>query len=271
MKTLKTWAARLLAYLLVWCLTIQPALADIVTISQTPLATSGGSSILANLLFTLDDSGSMDWDYLPDHVDDARQCMSEDNGDTDCQRGDPPYEAGGQNGSNGVAYDPNVNYQPALNPDGTPVLATIDVTSVPNDAFGAQSGSSTNITTGITERRYCNANDVCKRNGATADGSALVSGTDAAANAMSAGRFSYRTHASNASTQIFGLPEMMPLASFSRSGNTITATTIAAHGLATGNVIYVTGTGLGSFDLSAATVTVVNATQFQYTRTNSGT
>src|SRR5947207_12377236 len=86
------------------------AFADITDISNVPLASASGSTVLPNLLFTLDDSGSMASDYNPDYVNDSNTCLSTSGGTTACQRGDPPFEAGGANGLNGVGYDPNVNY-----------------------------------------------------------------------------------------------------------------------------------------------------------------
>ena len=35
-------------------------------LATAPLVTSSTSSVLPNLMFVLDDSGSMAWDYLPD-------------------------------------------------------------------------------------------------------------------------------------------------------------------------------------------------------------
>src|SRR5262245_21401414 len=80
------------------------ALAGITDIANVPLATSGGRSILPNLLFDLDDSGSMNWDFMPDYVspntggtalDNSRPCMVDVNKTTSgsqyCFPGDPPY------------------------------------------------------------------------------------------------------------------------------------------------------------------------------------
>ena len=67
-----------------------------VTISTVPLATSSGANILPNLLFTLDTSGSMSWDYLPDYVNDSFKCLTQGSGaasfsgSTTCNLGDPP-------------------------------------------------------------------------------------------------------------------------------------------------------------------------------------
>jgi type IV pilus assembly protein PilY1 len=268
MKTTKNpkhpFAALIAAGLL--ALGAQPAAAGTVTISSTPLATAGGSSILPNLLFVLDSSGSMDWEYLGDYVNDSGKCMLRSSDSTTCTAGDPPYSAGGVNGFNGVAYDPMYNYRPGLKSDGTTVLASpLTVTSVPNDAYGAQSSSNSNLTTGVQDLRYCNSNNVCKRNGADNAGTTLVSGTDYLGRTMGAGRFPYRTHDSNSSTQIFGLPEMMAIGTFTRSSGTVTVTTIAPHGLATNDRVYVTGSGTSNIDIDAGQVTVVDANTFTYT------
>src|SRR5207253_6183915 len=102
---------RLLAYGLAANLAAQPAFAQ-VAISQLPLASAGGSNIVPNVLFTLDNSGSMSSDYIPDYVNPAASfmpgnpCMTDSGGSNLCAVGDPPYSAGGQFAMNGVAYDP---------------------------------------------------------------------------------------------------------------------------------------------------------------------
>src|SRR5512138_1898538 len=114
---MKTTPRNPLAHLLtagLLALTAPAALADTVTISSTPLATSGASGILPNLLFVLDASGSMDSNYLPDYVNDSGKCMKTSGGSTTCNVGDAPWDAGGANGFNGVAYDPMVAYKPGL-------------------------------------------------------------------------------------------------------------------------------------------------------------
>src|SRR5262245_54744940 len=107
-----------------------PAFSGTTDISNVPLAS--GTPLPPNVLFTLDNSGSMDWDFLPDYVDpksvaDAgggvspnSPCMTDSTGSTttNCYRGDPPHEAGGQNGSNGVSYDPTLRYLPGLTSTG---------------------------------------------------------------------------------------------------------------------------------------------------------
>src|SRR5256885_9816926 len=276
---------RLLAYGLAANLAAQPAFAQ-VTISQLPLASAGGNNIVPNLLSTLDNSGSMDWQFVPDYVDPAtvlavsgtnsspnNPCMTNSAGITICVEGDPPYSAGGEFAMNGVGYDPNFSYLAGIDSNGQPHVnpprGTLTPTTTPKDAYTATSGT-IDVTTAIPDRKYCNSNNVCKRNGQDDASGNLVSGTDDLGHTMSAGQFPYRTNASNSSAAIFGLPEMMSIGSFSRSGSTITVTTVEAHGLATNDHIYVTGTGSASFDNNNATITFISANQFRYTGGSTG-
>lgn len=51
-----------------------PAFAGPIDLATTPLITGGTSGVKPNLLFVLDDSGSMNWDYLPDTLVDNAYC-----------------------------------------------------------------------------------------------------------------------------------------------------------------------------------------------------
>ncbi len=85
--------------------------AAVTDISPIPLATGTENVVKPNVMFILDDSGSMAWDYLPDVANfstgkygkKASQC-------------------------NGMYYNPAITYQPPVNADGT---------SFPNANFGA--------------------------------------------------------------------------------------------------------------------------------------
>ena len=298
---------RLLAYGLAANLAVQPAFAQ-VTVSQLPLASAGGNNILPNLLFTLDNSGSMAWQFVPDYVDPTtvftvsgsnsapnNPCMTTSAGSTICVEGDPPYSAGGEFAMNGVGYDPNFSYLAGIDSNGQPHVnppsGTLTPTATPKDAYTAASGT-IDVTSAIPDRRYCNSNNVCMRNGQTDSASpaspgapagipglTLVSGTDDSGHAMSAGQFPYRTNKSNASfnvvggaqTMVFGLPEMMPIGSFTRAGSTVTATTVEAHGLTTSDKVFVTsGTG-GLAVICVAVNSTANANTFTYTSGSSGT
>lgn len=100
-------------------------------ISTTPLGTSGGNSVKPNLLFILDDSGSMDRDYTPDYVEDeiCQKNMS-DAGDTrDCELGEVLYNA---SGFNSQYYNPQIRYAPPKNADGTEWLNASTTTTLTN-------------------------------------------------------------------------------------------------------------------------------------------
>lgn len=118
-------------------------------LATSPLVTSSASSVLPNMLFILDDSGSMDWSYLPDWANDTDPVSS--NSYTDI----PALYR--NSGFNGVAYNPAVNYSPPIfyNSDGTLNTSTYPSqtsantsgwTTVKNDGYGIQSTSTTDLT-----------------------------------------------------------------------------------------------------------------------------
>jgi len=275
-------AKQMTACLLAAGMAAQPAYAAVTDISNVPLGAAAGSGFLPNLLFILDDSGSMASDYNPDYVNDSNACMTTSGGSTACQRGDPPFEAGGAKGFNGVGYDPNFTYLPGLSPNGQPFInppsGTLTTTAVTPDAY--LGGTAVNVTTNITDKRYCNANNVCKRNGAdNATGAVTAAGTkDPEGTTLAAGQFPYRANVSSASTINFGLPEMMTTARFARSGSTVTATTIGLYTpsrpspLTTSDRVYVT-TGNNGLNVVCVPVTSVSANgiSFTYTAGGSGT
>jgi type IV pilus assembly protein PilY1 len=191
-------ATRIILVFALTAMVSEATAAGITDISNVPLATSGGTTILPNLLFDLDDSGSMAWDFMPDYVspqtpgvalNNSVPCMKTSGGSTDCSAGDPPFRAGGANGFNGVAYDPNFYYRAGIGPNGQPLLnppsglplgIPVSTTKVPDDVYSHNPyGSSTtnvNLATQIPDSNYCNSQGVCKRNGADTSG-VLVSGT----------------------------------------------------------------------------------------------
>jgi type IV pilus assembly protein PilY1 len=92
----------------------------VTSIASAPLVTSSASAVLPNLMFILDDSGSMDWSYMPDWV------TNEANGDAALLR---------NSRFNGVAYDPAITY---LTPIKYASDGTLDTTTYPS-----QTGTST--------------------------------------------------------------------------------------------------------------------------------
>ncbi|HET9692944.1 MAG TPA: PilC/PilY family type IV pilus protein [Steroidobacteraceae bacterium] len=156
------------------------ALAGLTDLATVPLQTSVASKVRPNLLYTLDDSGSMGWDYLPDYVDDSGSsgssspghCRSGNPGNTPglqaCRAGDAPYHSGQ---FNGVYYNPQTTYRPPLQWDGTPYPAqtrafTSDWKSVQTDPF-TNPGNTFNIAQNTPDVVYCpqSGGGACKRNG----------------------------------------------------------------------------------------------------------
>ncbi len=150
-----------------------PAAAQQLTISTDPLGT-GVSSIKPNVMFILDDSGSMGSDYLPDYVNDSHNPPSTtagcfDNGDDGdsgggsniggnpnaCIFGDPPYNSAD---FNSIYYNPEIRYRPALNDDGTE-MAQQDAANTTNwmavRSNPYQNASTSNLVTGYQDRVWC--------------------------------------------------------------------------------------------------------------------
>ncbi|HET7635156.1 MAG TPA: hypothetical protein VFK51_10520, partial [Burkholderiales bacterium] len=141
------------------------AAADITDLSPTPLAQSSTASVLPNLMFILDNSGSMAWDYLPDYVNDAYGASTSGDDNGRARAGDPPYYAAQ---FNGVAYNPQITYTPGVNADGTSMAAQTNWNAVQVDPYTG-SGGTIDITTQIPERVYCKGSwwsgYTCKQNG----------------------------------------------------------------------------------------------------------
>ena len=83
------------------------ALAGAVQLATVPMATSTPTTVQPNLLFMLDDSGSMAWDYLPDVASNFANNYGFNS-----------------NQCNGVYYNPSITYSPPVNSSGGPLNAT---------------------------------------------------------------------------------------------------------------------------------------------------
>ena len=141
-------ARRLLGALLVAQLALTtPLPAASMALATAPLATSTTSTVQPNIMFILDDSGSMDWDYLPDWATTGSANLAKN----------ANY--------NGVTYNPAINYKPPVLFDADGSLNTTtypsqtgqttatgaDATTKPNwkyvknDGYGIQSTSHSNL------------------------------------------------------------------------------------------------------------------------------
>jgi Tfp pilus tip-associated adhesin PilY1 len=84
-----------------------PALAGQVQLATMPLANSTTSTVQPNLMLMLDDSGSMDWDYMPDEAKNF-----------DTKYGYYSSQC------NGTYFDPTITYEVPVNSAGTPYAAS---------------------------------------------------------------------------------------------------------------------------------------------------
>lgn len=110
-----------------------PAHAASVALANAPLATAVTSVVKPNVMFVLDDSGSMDWDYMPDtalsfsgkYGFNASQC-------------------------NGTYYNPDITYDPPVNSTGAALNATATTFSTAyKDGYVTSAGTS-NLSSGFT-------------------------------------------------------------------------------------------------------------------------
>lgn len=147
-----------------------PSYAALTDLGTQPLAnTTTSTVVLPNVMYILDNSGSMSWDYMPDYVNDSNKCKTTGTSgafSAACGYGDPPYMA---SQFNSIYYNPEVVYVPPANADGTSKISmtsanTTSWTQVPIDAFGVYSTSKTSLvpnaiwdnTKGYADKVWCN-------------------------------------------------------------------------------------------------------------------
>jgi type IV pilus assembly protein PilY1 len=153
------------------------AQADTTDISNTPLSSSASATVLPNLMFVLDDSGSMARDSMPDQVNDSTSCKvctsttatSCNVAGTSCDLGHPPYYAAQ---FNTLYYNPQIHYQPGVNSFGAS-LGNATPTAALSDPYTSRSAK--NLVTTWTETVWCDTSSrtdaelldpvKCKRNG----------------------------------------------------------------------------------------------------------
>ena len=112
-------------------LLLASVMAHATDISNIPLTTSTATAMRPNLMFMLDDSGSMAWDMMPDRIVDnnddplhPRECKGTTTSASNpggfatkqCDNGDPPYYSAN---FNGIYYNPAFVYQAPIRADGT--------------------------------------------------------------------------------------------------------------------------------------------------------
>jgi type IV pilus assembly protein PilY1 len=117
-----------LAALLASCIACQGVVAGTVDLANVPLFTSSNALVKPNLLFVLDDSGSMDFNYMPDIAGDVTSASARLS--SQC---------------NGLAYNPAVTYQVPLTSAGAEVAAGTLPTGFLRDAGSAQTPTATTV------------------------------------------------------------------------------------------------------------------------------
>jgi type IV pilus assembly protein PilY1 len=150
-------------------------------IANEPLS-QAASGVRPNIMFILDDSGSMAWDYSPDYINDSQgsgstpsttaACFDSGNDDSGaitglpdaCDVGDPPYMS---SDFNRQYYNPSIYYRPAANSDGSDktnmnAANTSNWTAVATDPYGRQqqdqrgnSKTTENIVANYPDRVWC--------------------------------------------------------------------------------------------------------------------
>ena len=242
-----------------------PAQAQLTDLSSTPLSSSANLSVLPNLLFTLDASGSMSFDYVTDNVgvydslDNTTNymCKTDANTNNACMRMDPPFSA---SQVNGVGYNPQTTYRAAFKFDGTTYPKQTNASSVLCDPFNGQTckamyqayfkntydpaqnpvgnwygtGTAVNIQTNFPEVVYCRSTagvvtnpDQCRSNGLSNSSDVRQTGNP----------FRYSNARWGSPTPGAGYlggayPEMAAIHEFWRSGTggTVDVTTAYPHG-----------------------------------------
>ena len=180
------------------------AQADVTDISSIPLIVASPSSVQPNLMFVLDDSGSMNFDFLPDLINGTASitattgdiklcrstgatsstatgtfgasCCTNNSESAACwvdstsraapfnSRGHPPFLAAG---FNGLAYNPDTLYLPPVDYTGTSAPNVTNYTAVANDYYGIQSTTTIDLTTQFPDLAWCtdSSHADCLRNG----------------------------------------------------------------------------------------------------------
>jgi type IV pilus assembly protein PilY1 len=141
-------------------------------LAPAPLSTSTASVAHPNILLTLDDSGSMAWNYVPDYTGGTsnggsiqNHCKGVNGSGTspgNCTTGMTPFQ---DNTYNGMAYNPSISYSLPIKADGTYYPSQVSPwTAVKVDGYGVQSTSTINMTSGFSEVVWCSGS-ICKKDG----------------------------------------------------------------------------------------------------------
>ncbi|MGX8881888.1 pilus assembly protein [Methylovorus sp. SPW-M1] len=189
------------AVFLTWLtlLTATNASAALTDIAAAPISNNSGTVVKPNVMFVLDDSGSMDFNFLPDNVFRVPNgnnilgdslyydCRLVSGGSTKCNGGNIDGTSMIEGGAppfysyrfNQAYYNPNITYTPPVNPcdpstnlptqnsSQTNVWAAVRVNGLALGSSCGQTSATVKLVSGFPELVYCdpNNNSDCKRNG----------------------------------------------------------------------------------------------------------
>lgn len=171
-------APGLLRAVVLACLSLPiAAMSASLSLTNVPLSTATTTTVKPNLMFILDNSGSMNWDYLPDLVVDGNYCKGTGAGTTyrccrnqdgtslssstttsTClptssgMRGMPPFYS---SDFNKAYYDPAITYSVPRNYDGTEKDSYDGNSNVPLDGYQIQTTNTMNLKTGYPDLEWC--------------------------------------------------------------------------------------------------------------------
>jgi len=114
---------RVIAWIAITAFSTSNVLAGSVDLATSPLVTGLGKVVSPNIFFILDDSGSMDYNYMPDSANNNRN--------RNCFR---------NFGYNTIYYNPYTTYTPPLNSDGTS-FANATFTGAWDNGFNTSGGT----------------------------------------------------------------------------------------------------------------------------------
>lgn len=132
-----------MAFLLALWLPVQAA----IDLAEEPLPTYVATKTKPNILFILDNSGSMGWDYMPDDVNNAATAYTTTYGYKSAQ-------------CNGVAYDPTYTYTPPVKADGGSYPAAVFTAAMANGfspkppTYGSTYSSNSAQTTALGSKTF---------------------------------------------------------------------------------------------------------------------
>lgn len=200
---MNTMSVKKVSMLVAAAFAMPPVFAAGITLTDTPFVTEGSISVRSNLMFILDNSGSMAWDFLPDWVSTnqagsppsyckgtsgkvdgistlqgaagvtAMHCCLQSDGtatDDNClnnastmQYPLPPFLS---SDFNAIYYNPTITYEIPKKYDGS-LMATPSFTLADRNGFNSSTTDTVNLSSGLNEIAWCSDTGLtdCLRNG----------------------------------------------------------------------------------------------------------